>query len=79
MLSERLLLEEAKRRRRIHAELPRYLKLLLEVIRELDPQAEAYLFGSIAEGRGLPSSDIDVLIVTDKDPEGSSPRRPEEV
>jgi predicted nucleotidyltransferase len=30
----------------------------------IDPEAEVYLFGSVAEGRHLYSSDVDVLIVT---------------
>lgn len=36
---------------------------------ELDKGAEVYLFGSVAEGRHLLSSDIDILVVTEIPPE----------
>jgi predicted nucleotidyltransferase len=39
---------------------------LAEVVTSLDPEAEVYLFGSVAEGRHLYSSDVDVLIVTER-------------
>ena len=68
-LSERLLIEEAKRRARIHRNLDRYLKLVAEVVKQLDRDAKVNLFGSVAEGRHLLSSDIDILIVTSKPPE----------
>ncbi len=38
-------------------------------MKRLDPNAEAYLFGSVAEGKSLISSDIDILIVTNLKPE----------
>ena len=67
-MSEKLLVEEAKRRARIHRELDKYLALIARVIKELDSGAKVYLFGSVAEGRHLLSSDIDILVVTDKPP-----------
>ena len=67
-MSERLLVEEARRRRRVFRDLDRYLRVIVRVVRELDPDARAYLFGSVAEGRHLYSSDIDVLVVTDRPP-----------
>lgn len=36
--------------------------------KSIDPNAEVYLFGSVAEGRHLLSSDIDVLAITAADP-----------
>ncbi len=34
----------------------------------MDPSAEVFLFGSVAEGRHTYSSDIDVLVVTNLEP-----------
>ena len=67
-MSERLLVEEAKRRAEVFRNLPKYLKVLLDTVKSLDENAEAYLFGSVAEGRYLLSSDIDVLVVTERSP-----------
>ena len=67
-MSEKLLVEEAKRRARIYRELDKHLALIARVIRQLDRGAKVYLFGSVAEGRNLLSSDIDILVVTDKPP-----------
>jgi len=68
-LSEELLVKESVRRREIFRNLPKYLRIIAETVKQLDPNAEAYLFGSVAEGRSLVSSDIDVLIVTNLKPE----------
>jgi len=46
----------------------KYLRVIAEAAEEIDGDAEVYLFGSAAEGRHLLSSDIDVLVVTDKSP-----------
>ena len=48
--------------------LERYPALIAETVKELDEDAEVYLFGSVAEGRHLLSSDVDVLAVTDLSP-----------
>ena len=37
-------------------------------MRKLDPSVEVYLFGSAAEKRHTYSSDIDVLVITRKEP-----------
>ena len=37
-----------------------------EIVRRLDPDAEVYLFGSVPRGEYTESSDIDVLVVTEK-------------
>jgi len=63
-LSERLLIEEAKRRAEIFRNLPKYLRVILNTVRSIDENAEVYLFGSVAEGRYVLSSDIDILVVT---------------
>jgi predicted nucleotidyltransferase len=42
-----------------------YLQLIKEVARRHDPSARVILFGSYAEGRQRPDSDIDVLVITE--------------
>ncbi len=68
MLWRKLLVEEAKRRAEIFGNLDKYLKKIVEIVKELDRNAEVYLFGSVAEGKHLLSSDIDVLVVTNLAP-----------
>ena len=61
------LIADALRRREIFDNLPSYLRRLKMLVLKVDPKAEVYLFGSVAEGRHTYSSDIDVLIITEKD------------
>ncbi|GAY25600.1 DNA polymerase beta subunit [Desulfurococcaceae archaeon AG1] len=61
---EEFLVREAKRRAEIFSNLDKYLRKIVEIVTRLDPGAEVYLFGSVAEDRHLLSSDIDVLVVT---------------
>ncbi|MEM2815808.1 MAG: nucleotidyltransferase domain-containing protein [Candidatus Bathyarchaeia archaeon] len=68
MSSEKLLVREAKRRAQIFRNIDKYLKAIGEKVKKLDKNAEAYLFGSVAEGKHLLSSDIDILVVTDMPP-----------
>jgi len=68
VLWEKLLVEEAKRRAEIFRDLDKYLKKIVEIVKELDRNAEVYLFGSVAEGKHLLSSDIDILVVTNLAP-----------
>lgn len=63
-----MIIREAIRRREVFDNLEKYMKIIKEVVQEIDPYAEAYLFGSVAENRHTYSSDIDVLIITDIDP-----------
>jgi predicted nucleotidyltransferase len=58
-------LREARRRREVFENLDTYLRRLAAIVKRLDPSSEVYLFGSVAEGRYLYSSDIDVLVVSD--------------
>lgn len=62
------------RRKRVFAELDKWLQVIKERVLEIDPLAEVYLFGSVAEGRHTYSSDIDVLVITDKPVEDVLPR-----
>jgi predicted nucleotidyltransferase len=68
------LIDEALRRKRVFAELDKWLRVIKERVLEVDPCAEVYLFGSVAEGRYTYSSDIDVLVVTDRGVEEVLPR-----
>ncbi len=67
-MSEKLLVEEARRRREVFGNLEKYLRVIVDTARGLDKNARIYLFGSVAEGRHLLSSDIDVLVVTERKP-----------
>ena len=49
MSSERLLIKEAKKDRDLK-NLAKYLRIISETIKK-DPEARAYLFGSVAEGK----------------------------
>jgi len=62
------LVKEALRRQRIFKDLDNYLRIIKSTVMDLDPRAEVYLFGSVAEGRHVYSSDIDILVVTEKPP-----------
>ena len=64
----KLLIKEAKRRAEIFKNLDKYLKKITEIVKELDKNAEVYLFGSVAQGKHLLSSDIDILVVTNLAP-----------
>jgi predicted nucleotidyltransferase len=68
VLWEKLLINEAKRRREIFENLDEYLKKIVEIVKKLDSNAELYLFGSVAEGKYLLSSDIDILVVSNLHP-----------
>jgi uncharacterized protein len=64
------IVEEARKRQTFFKELPTYLRIIKDTVRnKVDPKAEVYLFGSVAEGTSVYSSDIDVLIVSDEKPE----------
>ncbi|MGC9152215.1 MAG: nucleotidyltransferase domain-containing protein [Vulcanisaeta sp.] len=62
------LIEDARRRQDIFKNLDKYLRIIKDVVKSIDPNAEVYLFGSVAEGRFALSSDVDVLVVTNADP-----------
>ncbi len=53
------------RRQEIFKNLDKYLKVIRDEVLSIDPGAEVYLFGSVAENRYTYSSDIDILIITD--------------
>jgi len=51
-----------------------YLRTIKDVCLKELKEAKIYLFGSFAEGKHLPSSDIDVLIVSKNMPKNVSER-----
>ncbi len=61
------LVAEALERRKVLQSLDAYLKRLKELVLKVDPKAELYVFGSVAEGRYNYSSDVDVLVVSEVD------------
>ena len=63
-----ILVKRALTRREVFGKLWDYLETVKRVVRELDPEAELFLFGSVADGRYNYSSDIDILIATDIHP-----------
>lgn len=67
-MADRLLIEDAKRRQEVFKNLDKYLAVIKYVVKSLDPDAEVYLFGSVAEGRHILTSDIDVLVITTINP-----------
>ncbi len=68
-MSDKLLIKEAKRRRMLFKKLDQYLCLIYTVVKKIDPLAKVYLFGSVAQGTYLLSSDIDILIISRVKPE----------
>ncbi len=69
MSSHNLLVKEALRRRRIFKNLDKYLRRIKQIIKNLDESAEVYLFGSVATGENLYSSDIDILVISELEPQ----------
>ena len=59
-----ILVKTALKRQEAFRNLGKHLKTIKETVNELDPQAEVYLFGSVAEKKHNYSSDIDILIIT---------------
>jgi predicted nucleotidyltransferase len=63
-MSRDLLVENALERQAVFKNLAKYLKIIKKTVGKLDPEAEVYLFGSVAEKKHNYSSDIDILIIT---------------
>lgn len=59
------LISEALERRRVFQNLSTYLEKLREAVLKVDPDAELYIFGSVAEDRYSYGSDIDILVVSE--------------
>lgn len=67
-MSEKLLIEEAKRKEEVFRRLNHYLKKLKKTVSEMDPSGRAFLFGSAMRGEYALTSDVDVLILTNLKP-----------
>ena len=67
-MSHRVLVERAIKRMKVIKNLDEHLKIIKEVIKRLDSDADVFLFGSVAEGKYNYSSDIDILVITDVEP-----------
>lgn len=63
-MSNDILVKFALQRQEVFKNLTKYLKIIKETVNELDPKAEVYLFGSVAENNYNYSSDIDILVIT---------------
>jgi hypothetical protein len=67
-MSNELLAKTALQRQEAFKNLPKHLKTIKKTVGKLDPKAEVYLFGSVADNSYNYSSDIDILVVTDTYP-----------
>lgn len=63
-MSNKILVTSALKKREVFRKLPEYLGIIKDAVGKLDPKAEVYVFGSVAEKNYNYSSDIDVLIIT---------------
>ena len=63
-MSHKIFVRRALKRREVFERLQEHLETIKRVVCEIDPEAEVFLFGSVAEGKYNYSSDIDVLVVT---------------
>jgi hypothetical protein len=67
-MSTKVIARATIRRREAFTNLQKHIQTIKETTMKMDPNAEAYLFGSVAENKHTYSSDIDVLIVTKAEP-----------
>ncbi|MBS7634063.1 nucleotidyltransferase domain-containing protein [Candidatus Bathyarchaeota archaeon] len=63
-MSHEILVKTALKRREAFKKLDEYLETIKKTVRKLDPKAEIFMFGSVAEKKYNYSSDIDILIIT---------------
>jgi len=63
-MSHEILVKNALKRQKAFKNLKENLQIIKETIKKLDPNAEVYLFGSVAQKKHNYSSDIDILITT---------------
>lgn len=67
-MSHEILVKNALKKQEAFKNLKKNLQTIKETIKKLDPKAEIYLFGSVAEKKHNYSSDIDILIITKLEP-----------
>jgi len=63
-MSHEILVKTALKRQEAFRNLAKHLKTIKKTVHNLDPEAETYMFGSVAEKKCNYSSDIDILIIT---------------
>ena len=63
-MSHEILVKTALKRQEAFRNLTKHLKTIKKKVNELDPHAEAYIFGSVTDKKHNYSSDIDILIIT---------------
>lgn len=63
-MSHDILVKTALKRREAFRNLAEHLETIKKTVRKLDPKAEIFMFGSVAEKNYNYSSDIDILIIT---------------
>ncbi|MFP3984605.1 MAG: nucleotidyltransferase domain-containing protein [Candidatus Bathyarchaeia archaeon] len=63
-MSRELLVKTALKRQKTFRNLSEHLKTIKNTVHKLDPEAETFMFGSVAEKKHNYSSDIDILIIT---------------
>jgi hypothetical protein len=67
-MSHEIIVKIALKRQEAFRNLEKHLKTIKETINKLDPEAETFMFGSVAEKKHNYSSDVDILIITKLDP-----------
>ena len=67
-MSHEILVKTALKRREAFRNLAEHLKTIKRTVRKLDPKAEIFIFGSVADKNYNYSSDIDILIITRVNP-----------
>jgi len=67
-MSHEILVKTALKRREAFRNLAEHLETIKKTVRKLDPNAEIFIFGSVAEKNYNYSSDIDILIITKMHP-----------
>lgn len=55
-----------KEREEVLSHIDKYLNIIKQAAKELDPEARVLIFGSYVRGNFRPDSDIDILIISDK-------------
>lgn len=63
-MSHEILVKTALKRREAFKKLDEHLETIKKTVHKLDPKAEIFMFGSVAEKKYKYSSDIDILIIT---------------
>jgi len=68
-MSNKIIINMAIERKQVFENLYEYIKKIKKIVKNIDENAEIYLFGSVPEKNFNYSSDIDVLIITESNPD----------